>query len=331
MTNHKINGIPWAYVIPHFTQFLANLELTSKQRGDAIKKVQSVGKCLHAKYYAGDYTGDSVVVVGSYGKGTATRPPSDIDMLYILPHDEYNRIDSLTGNRQSRLLQEIRETLVKSFPRTEISADGQVVKVSFSSYFIEVVPAFLCSDRTYLICHTANGGSWRASNPIAEYRAIADVDAAYQVKATHLIKMLKAWKRNCNVPLKSIALEIAASSFIRQWQHNDQSILWYDWMIRDFFRFLWHHKNGTAQIPGIQEIICLGDSWASRCKSAYLRAVKACEYEYHNDGILAEREWKKIFGDQFTRATSGGEVVYDHNRQHGSFSEVLEFSARAIW
>jgi hypothetical protein len=292
-----------AYVIPHFTRFLANLELTSNQRDDAMTKVHSVGRCLHAKYYVGDYDPRKVVVVGSYGKGTAIRPPSDIDMLYLLPISEYYRINQVFGNGQSQLLQEVRRALASSFPRTDLSADGQVVRAPFASYAVEVVPAFLCDDGTYLTCHTADGGSWRASNPMAEYRAIADLDAAYGNKATHLIKMLKAWKRNCNVPLKSIALEIAACSFVRQWRYNNQSIFWYDWMVRDFFAFLWHHKNGTAQIPGIQETIRLGDSWVSRCESAYSRALKACEYEYHDLGVLAEDEWKKIFGDQFTRAT----------------------------
>ena len=192
--------------------------------------------------------------------------------------------------------------MADTFPSTDLSADGQVVKAPFVSYAVEVVPAFRCDDGTYLTCYTADGGSWRASNPMAEYRAIADLDAACGYKATHLIRMLKAWKRNCNVPLKSIVLEIAACSFVRQWPHNRQSVFWYDWMVRDFFAFLWHYKNGTAQIPGVQETIYLGDSWVSRCESAYSRAVKACEYEYQDFRLLAENEWKKIFGDQFTRA-----------------------------
>ncbi len=292
-----------AYVIPHFTRFLANLELTSSQQNDAMTKVHSVGRCLHAKYYTDDYDPEEVVVVGSYGKGTHIRPPSDIDMLYLLPLSEYYRINQVFGNGQSQLLQEVRRALASSFPRTDLSADGQVVKAPFASYAVEVVPAFLCDDATYLTCHTADGGSWRASNPLAEYRAIADLNAAYQNKATHLIRMLKAWKRNCNVPLKSIALEIVACSFVRQWRYNDQSIFWYDWMVRDFFTSLMQHKNGTAQIPGIRETISLGDSWVSRCESAYSRTLEACRYEYHDLSLLAEEEWKKIFGDQFTRAT----------------------------
>lgn len=267
-----------------------------------MTKVTSVGRCLHAKYYQGTYDPGKVVVVGSYGKGTAVRPPSDIDMLYLLPVSEYYRINQVLGNGQSQLLQEVKRALADTFPRTDLSADGQVIKAPFASYSVEVVPAFQCNDGTYVTCHTANGGSWRASNPVAEYQAIAYLDTVYNHKATHLIKMLKAWKRKCNVPLKSITLEIAACSFVHQWPYNQQSIFWYDWMVRDFFAFLWQHRNGTAHIPGIQETINLGDLWVPRCESAYSRAVKACEYEYKDLGVLAEDEWKKIFGDQFTRA-----------------------------
>jgi len=293
----------WAYVTPHFTTFLAKLELTQSQRDDAMTKVENVGRCLHAKYYQGSYDPRNVVVVGSYGKKTAVRPPSDIDMFYLLPVPEYYRINQVLGNGQSQLLQEVKRSLADTFPRTDLSADGQVVQAPFSSYSVEVVPSFRCDDGTYITCHTASGGSWRPSNPIAEHRAITDVDTNYDHKATHLIKMLKAWKRNCNVPLKSIILEIAACSFVYQWPHNKQSIFWYDWMIRDFFAFLHYYRNGTAKIPGIQEDISLGDSWLSKCESAYSRAVKACDYEHDDFGVLAEDEWKKIFGDQFQRAT----------------------------
>lgn len=292
----------WIYVIPHFTTFLSNLELTKSQRDDAMTKVESVARCLHAKYYQGSYDSGNVVVVGSYGKGTATRPPSDVDMLYLLPVSEYYRINQVFGNGQSQLLQEVKRALADTFPRTDLSADGQVVKAPFVSFAVEVVPAFRCDDGTFITCHTADGGSWRSSNPHAEYRAIADLDSVCENKATYLTKMLKAWKRICNVPLKSIVLEIAACSFVRQWPHNQQSIFWYDWMVRDFFAFLLQHKNGTAQIPGLQETLSLGDQWVSRCESAYSRAVKACEYEHDDFGILAEDEWKKIFGDQFARA-----------------------------
>jgi len=291
-----------AYVVPHFRTFLSNLKLTQNERADALIKADNIGRRLHAKYYSGPYEPKNRIIVGSYGKNTAIRPPTDIDILYVLPISEYYKIKTLSGNVQSQLLQEIKKVLGQRFSQTDLNADGQVVKAPFYSYPAEVVPAFRYRDNTFITCHTANGGSWRLSNPIAEYKAIADLDAKYANKATHLIRMLKAWKRACNVPLKSIILEIAACSFLTQWPNSKQPILWYDWMVRDFFAYLWRFRNGEAHIPGINESIDLGDQWASKCETAYLRAVKACRYEYLNFRIPAEDEWKKIFGDQFSRA-----------------------------
>ena len=118
-------------------------------------------------------------------------------------------------------------------------------------------------------------------------------------KATHLIKMLKAWKRECNVDIKSICLEVLANAFVAQWQYRHQTIYYYDWMIRDFFAFMLRYVNGWTQPAGITERILLGDCWESKCQTAYGRALKACDYERADNGTAAAVEWQKIFGSQF--------------------------------
>jgi hypothetical protein len=126
------------------------------------------------------------------------------------------------------------------------------------------------------------------------------VDAATLGKATDLVKMLKAWKRECNVEMKSICLEVAAVYFVERWIYRDKTIYYYDWMVRDFFAFLLNYTvDGWAKPPGIAEQILFGDQWQSKCQSAYQRAVKACEYEHADQGYLASSEWQKIFGPQF--------------------------------
>ena len=106
---------------------------------------------------------------------------------------------------------------------------------------VDIAPAFRFTDGTlngqYLIAHTPDGGKWRLSNPVAEYAWLQQTDAATAGKVTHLIKMLKAWKRECNVEMKSICLEVLANVFVTQWEYNQQTIFYYDWMIRDFFAF----------------------------------------------------------------------------------------------
>lgn len=293
----------WVNVIPHFQRFLSELDLTPDQRSDADDKADRIARSLWRKYWqpiSGEFSPRCYLKVGSYGKGTAIRPPSDLDMLFLLPADEYTRINARLGNRQSYLLGEIKETLGETFPLTDLSADGQVVLAPFESYSVEVVPAFNWDDKSYITAHTADGGNWRFSNPAEEYRLIKYVDSQSDGKATHLIRMLKAWKRECSVELKSISLEVLACGFVEQWPNRLRNLYWYDWMIRDFFEFaLRYVSGGWTKVPGTQETIQLGYESFTKCKSAYDRALEACEYEYVDKEYEAAKEWQKIFGQQF--------------------------------
>ena len=294
----------WIYVTRHFTDFMINLQLTKNQREDANIKAVDIAKALRAEYRPHElFITNDYFIVGSYGKGTAIRPPSDVDILYILPYSTYQRISGLAGNKQSILLQEIKNTLSVRFSNTDLRADGQVVKVPFQSYAIEVVPSFYCDDTSYMICDTSLGGKWKYTNPVKEYQAIHNVDIITDYKVTRLIWMLKAWKSSCNVDISSLGLELLSTNFITNWQYRDKSIFWYDWMMRDFFYWLLFQRNKTFIIPGTYNILQIGDVWYSRALSAYQRAFKACQYEYDNYNHLSAGEWQKIFGNQFIAAS----------------------------
>lgn len=291
----------WDHVIPHFSRFLKELELKPEERGDAETKADRIARSLWSYYYwdYGEFDPKCYVKVGSYGKGTATRPPSDLDMLFLLPWREYTRIEQLTGNKQSQLLREAKGILADTFPCTDLRADGQVVIAPFETYDVEVIPAFKFTDGTYITAHTANGGSWRPSNPAVEYQWIQRADAMSAGKATHLIKMLKAWKRECSVDIRSLSLEVAACAFITDWPFRLRSVLYYDWMVRDFFEFLLRYRWGWNIVPGTEERIQLGDDWGTKCESAHRRAFRAEQYEHVDNKNGATEEWRKIFGNQF--------------------------------
>lgn len=290
----------WHYVIPHFTSFLKELQLSDDDRANANGKAERIAKSLFSKYYPNQtFSSASYLIVGSYGRGTASRPCTDLDLLFILPNGEWDRIARLTGNRQSQLLREVKEALIWSCPRTDLRADGQVVLAPFETYAVEVVPAFRLHDGRFVTANTADGGSWQFSNPVAEYDNLRAGDLASDGKATHLTMMAKAWNRECNVGLKSTSVEVLASVFASQWIYRDKGTFWYDWMIRDFFAFLFAYLNGSTQIMGTDRIIPLGDEWKSKLESAYNRALKACEYEHADRGLSAAIEWQKIFGSQF--------------------------------
>jgi hypothetical protein len=111
--------------------------------------------------------------------------------------------------------------------------------------------------------------------------------------------MAKCWQGYCSVPLKFFYIERIAIDFLSSWEHLHKGEMYYDWMIRDFLRYLKNKENGFIVLPGTYRIMYLGDAWVSRTQSAIDRAVKACAFELEDRPIAASAEWQKIFGLDF--------------------------------
>lgn len=282
-----------------FKRFISNIQLTATQLEDAKTKHVGVRTTLHKAYYETPYNGSTSFLVGSYGKNTEVRPPSDIDIMCILPLSVFTRINGLQGNKQSQLLQEVKNVLSKTYSTTKMRADGQVVVVPFTSFAVEVVPCFSIPSGRYNICDTNSGGKWKEVDPQAEINKLVDSNKRSGGKTIHLIKMSKVWKTYCNTPIKSFALELLAVEFLSNWQYYDKTEFYYDYMVRDFFKNIINKANGYLFVPGINEFYSLGVDWKSRAESALVRAIKACELEADNKDAEATTEWKKIFGDMF--------------------------------
>lgn len=80
--------------------------------------------------------------VGSYGRNTAIST-SDIDILVSLPRSKYDQLNLHKGNVQSQLLQAVKSAIEMPYSRSEIRADGQVIKINFfDNVKFEILPAF---------------------------------------------------------------------------------------------------------------------------------------------------------------------------------------------
>lgn len=288
---------PWIAVRERFRQFHGNLALTTLQQTDGHTKRFNVVSCLNRAYYGRSSDTDNSFFVGSWGKGTAIRPPRDVDIYFLLDVPVYNRFQGHIWNRQSALLQEVKDVLTETFPNTDMRGDGQVVMVNFGSYNVEVIPAFqLTTQGRYWICDTNDGGSYKETSPWDEVDHLEKVDSANARNLRPLIRMLKAWQAWCSVPIKSFQLELLAAEFIAESPWRLYDWFFFDWIMRDFFAYLYGRANGTVYVPGTLEPIALGYDWQSRALSAYQRALKACDFEQHNRVAEAGDEWQKIFG-----------------------------------
>lgn len=287
-------------VATRFDTFLGNLSLSSAQREDAQTKYNGVCSKLHSHYYGTAYDGSTKLLIGSYGKRINIRPPRDVDVLFIMPDGKFTQYHNQQGNGQSQLLQDLRSVLSTRFVSVNIRADGFVVVVPFQGgHEVEVLPGWKTSDGRFLIPDTHDGGKWTLTHPLAEIANLEESDKQANGNTRKLIKMLKAWQENCSVPIKSLALELHAIFFMKNWKHCNQGSMFHDWMIRDFLQNLLAYVGGNCPIPGISDRVYYGSDWKSRAESALARATKACEYESAQQENAATLEWKKIFGDDF--------------------------------
>ena len=290
----------WIGVRQRFGRFNSNIMVTDAQEQDGLTKAANILTVLEDHYY-GVAPANHGRLVGSWGKKTNTRPPRDVDLLVELPVEVYHRFQGVAGNQQSQLLQEVRGVLLGSYPQTNIRGDGQVIEVRFNTVAIDVVPAFQRNDGRYAICDTNDGGRYKVADPMAQIVAIAGGDDYSAGNLRMVIKMLKAWKRHCNVEIKSFIREILASNFFAGYEWRTHDFYWYDWFMRDFFGYLVNAANTAVMIPGTGEVYYLGDAWKSKAEMARDRALKACHYEFIDLVEDAGDEWQKIFGQMIPR------------------------------
>lgn len=151
--------------------------ISREQIQDISYRYKRITRAINREFWDSESEVAHSRYVGSYGRGTAVTT-SDIDVLVELPQAEYERYDAMKGNGQSRLLASIREAIKDTYGRTDVRADGQVVKVQFSDGIkFEVLPAFRRFDDTFIYADTNMGGNWLSTNPLSEQSAMKERDS----------------------------------------------------------------------------------------------------------------------------------------------------------
>jgi hypothetical protein len=165
--------------------------------------------------------------VGSYGRNIAIQGFSDLDILFQLPYSIYQQYQAHAGNGQSALLQAVKTSIERTYSKTSIKADGQVILVPFTDGItFEVVPGFLNTDNSYTYPDANSGGSWQTTNPRAEIDAIRTRNTDCNRNLIPLCRMMMAWKSNWDVPIGGLLVDTLAYQFIEErpnparWERN---------------------------------------------------------------------------------------------------------------
>jgi hypothetical protein len=285
-----------------FSTFCSNLQVADD--GTISQRYKNITKRLNTDFWNTTSDTSHSLYVGSYGRNTAIQGFSDLDMIFQLPYSEYEKYNNYSGNGQSALLQAVKQSIERTYSTTSIRADGQVIVVPFTDGIsFEVVPAFINKNDSFTFPNANNGGSWQVTNPKPEIKAIRDRNTSCNGNLVPLCRMARAWKRKWDIPIGGLLIDTLAYQFIDGWQYKDKSYLYYDYMCRDFFKWLSEQDSEQEywKAPGSGQYVYgkgLFQYKAKRCYNISLEAI-AHETATPKQEWSAKQKWRDIFGTVF--------------------------------
>ncbi len=285
-----------------FEKFCGNTQVADG--GTISARYKRITKRLNLDFWKTDSETTHSLYAGSYGRGTAIKGFSDLDMVFELPNATYHQYKAHAGNGPSALLQVVKNSMKGTYPTTEIGGDGQVAVVEFTDNLkFEVLPAFLNADNTsYTYPDSNDGGSWKSTNPRAEINAIRLRNAACNANLVPLCRMMRAWKREWSVAIGGLLIDTLAYQFIETWGHRDKSYLYYDFMCRDFFKYVSDQSETQNfwRAPG-SGANAYGGGFQYKAKRCYNISLEAIAYETvtPKKEYSAKQKWREIFGIAF--------------------------------
>jgi Second Messenger Oligonucleotide or Dinucleotide Synthetase domain len=283
-----------------FSTFCTNILI--RDGGTISTRYKAITKRLNSDFWSLDSDIYHSLYVGSYGRNTAAQPFSDLDMIFELPANLYGRYNMYQGNGQSALLQAVSGSLQKTYTSSKVGADGQVIAIAFTDGInFEIVPVFPAEEGMYTFPDANGGGRWRSTNPRPEIKAIRERNYACNGNLIPLSRMMRSWKSKWDVRIGGLLIDTLAYQFIETWQYRDKSYMYYDWMCRDFFK--WMSEQNAEQeywkAPGSGQYVYgkgLFQYKAKRCYNISIDAIQSASdgYEY-----TARSTWRDIFGTAF--------------------------------
>lgn len=284
-----------------FSSFCSNLRLSDTVVSNIKMRYRTITKRINQDFWNNDSDTTHSLYVGSYGRGTCIYM-SDVDIVVELPWSYYTKYNHYSGNGQSALLQAVKCSLRKTYSSSSVSADGQVVDIVFSDGVkFEVVPAFRYSDGAgYCYPDTNNGGAWKSMNPKAEIDAFNLQNILSNKNLKRLCRMIRAWNSKHLVLMSGILIDTIAYRFIQDYQYADKSYTYYDWISRDFFKYLLDNADKAYWLkPGSNECVYKKYSFKGDAEKAYNKCLEALE-DYNKDYAYRwHQDWREIYGNKF--------------------------------
>ena len=279
-----------------FSQFVANLAIRNAET--ISLRYGELTSALNKEFRDTESKTANTLQVGSFGRKTGINGISDLDMLYIMPKSKW---DTYKDNKQLKLLQDVKTAISNRYPKTAIRVDRLVVTVTYTNFHVEVQPVFEQDDGSFKYPDTKNGGTWKITKPYEEMDAVAKMDGEKNSNLRRLCKMARAWRNKHGLRMGGLLVDTLAYNFLNSTSEYDtKSFLYYDWMSRDFFKYLSElPQQDRYYAPGSNQHVKVKKAFQRKAKKAYNLCLKAIEAE-STTGV--NDKWKLIYGRPFPAA-----------------------------
>jgi hypothetical protein len=291
-----------------FKEFLKNLAVDNSE---AISiRYCELTRALNKKFRDTESETSNSLQVGSYGRWTAIKGISDLDMLYIMPKSAW---ETYRNAGQSDLLTDAATAIKARYPKTDVRVDRLVVRVMYNSFHVEVQPVFEQNDGSFLYPDTYNGGSWKTTKPKEEISAMSEFDEQKNKNLRRLCKMARAWKNKHGVAIGGLLIDTLVYNFlISTDKYDGKSYLYYDFMSRDFFLYL-------SELPDQDYFAALGCGQRVKVKKKFQgKAAKAydlCKKAISSEGLDNQNEkWRAVYGRAFPASVKVVKAALVENR-----------------
>ncbi|MEK6281730.1 MAG: CBASS oligonucleotide cyclase [Acidobacteriota bacterium] len=287
-----------------FKKFRTKLELTDKEQDDASRRQKEIRGVIQAGFAV-----DHDFLTGSYRRWTKTKPLKDVDIFCVLGAAERHYRDK----DPDLLLKAFEKSLATKYGGSCVNLQRRSVSVNFGVtedengetgdkvMSFDVVPAFALNDY-YEIPDTARSEGWTKTDPRVHYDRAVDANDAYDGKWKGLVRMMKAWNREHDKPVRpSFLLEVMAlDTLFPPWGGV------YSREMQAFFRTLadrihedWPDPAGLG--PDISDSMDAGARQSAReaLLEAERQATHAIRLEREGKNGEALKTWRALLGRLF--------------------------------
>lgn len=283
-----------------FEQFCDNIRISDEDNNKISNRYKEITKRLNKDFWNTDSDTSHSLYVWSYGRDTDIYV-SDVDILFQLPSSKFDQYSSYSWNWPSALLQEVKNSIKWRYSTTHMKWDWQIIWINWEDWItFEILPCFSYEEWGFIYPDTNDWWGWEITNPKPEIKAIKEMNDNCNHNLKRLCRMIRVWRDNVNLKMWWLLVDTLCYNFLKNWRYKDESYMYYDRMVRDFFQYLKNMNDNQEYwlAPWSNQRVAKKDNFTYKAKLAYNNAVQAIAEDGNNE-YLSNSYRKDIFGSKF--------------------------------